>query len=51
MKEAGSRIDVADIEEVLGAEVKVDVRPDWHVKQNGERHPNPMVYGAEIKYL
>lgn len=33
----------------LGVEVKCDKRPDWHVKQNGDKHPHPMVFGAEIE--
>ena len=34
----------------LGLEVMVDVRPDWHIKNNGDRHPHPMVFGAEVSY-
>ena len=33
----------------LGVEVKVDQRPDWHLKQNGDRHPNPLVFGSELR--
>lgn len=33
----------------VGVEVKVDKRPDWHIKQCGDKHPNPMVFGIEIK--
>ena len=33
----------------IGVEVACDIRPAWHFKQNGENHPYPMVFGAEIK--
>jgi hypothetical protein len=35
----------------LGIEVKVDTRPDWHIKQNKgrpESECNPMVFGSEL---
>lgn len=32
----------------IGVEVKLDKRPKWHIKQNGDKHPNAMVYGAEL---
>lgn len=35
----------------LGVKVRCDNRPDWHVKQNGDRHPHPMVFGAEVRFL
>lgn len=35
----------------IGVVVKPDQRPDWHVKQNGDTHPNYTVFGAEIKFL
>jgi hypothetical protein len=33
----------------LGVEVKCDQRPEWHIKQNGDTHAHPMVFGAEIE--
>jgi hypothetical protein len=33
----------------IGVEVAPDKRPEWHVKQNGNQHPHPLVFGAEIK--
>ena len=33
----------------LGVEVKLDVRPAWHIKANGDRHSNPLVFGDEIE--
>lgn len=35
----------------LGVEVVVDERPEWHVKANKDTHPNPLVFGAEIRPL
>jgi hypothetical protein len=35
----------------LGVIVKCDKRPQWHIKQNGDRHPNPHVFGAEVEFL
>lgn len=35
----------------MGVEVKLDVRPDWHIKINGDKHPHPLVFGNEIERL
>lgn len=35
----------------VGLEVRVDKRPDWHIRQNGDRHPHPLCFGAEIELL
>lgn len=34
----------------LGVEVECDVRPKWHIEQNGDKHKRPLVFGAELKY-
>ena len=36
-------------EEWIGVEVECDQRPEWHVRQNGDRHPHPLVFGAELR--
>jgi hypothetical protein len=36
------------LEGYIGVEVKLDKRPAWHIKQNGDTHPNPTVFGAEL---
>ena len=33
----------------LGVEVRCENRPAWHVRQNGDKHPHPLVFGAEIR--
>lgn len=35
----------------IGVEVRPDKRPDWHIRQNGDRHPHYLVFGAEIEVL
>lgn len=37
----------------LGVEVHPDAgqRPDWHIRQNGDRHPHYLVFGTEIRPL
>jgi len=37
----------------LGVEVRPDAgqRPDWHIRQNGDRHPHYLVFGTEIRPL
>lgn len=32
----------------VGVEVECDQRPEWHLKQNGDRHSHPLVCGAEL---
>ena len=33
----------------VGVEVECDQRPEWHIKQNGNTHTRPLVFGAELK--
>lgn len=35
----------------LGVQVRLDQRPDWHIRQNGSHHPHALVFGAEIEIL
>ena len=35
----------------LGVIVKCDQRPEWHIKQNGDKHIHPHVFGAEVEFL
>jgi hypothetical protein len=32
----------------IGVEVECENRPEWHLKQNGDDHRFPLVFGAEI---
>jgi len=33
-----------------GVQVKLDKRPQWHIIQNGNTHPDVLVFGVEISY-
>jgi hypothetical protein len=35
----------------LGVECECEVRPSWHIRQNGETKKHPKAYGAEIEVL